>query len=302
MGNLNWCFDAAAGVMLVLFLIYGIRKGASRTFVPFIVNIVFVVLTFFMSGVIAGTLYETMISDSVELSVEEVVDNFDLQGYFNKEYKELTLIDDVSEKEAAVVLSSETDMDKKFWKLIDKTSGVGNQVNESACFTGLNNIIRVSLQNELAKKLPPCAGHFFENFNEGNEEETYKLISMIYSDRKSAANYITENCVSDVMFRFVKIVSFVIASAVLMILTGIIFSIAFRNKDQDAMGAGDSLAGAVIELFNGLMIIAVAAVLVKIVIWSGVTIENIMDEKTLNNSYVFKYLYNLDKYMPGSRM
>ena len=302
MGNLNWCFDAAAGVMLVLFLIYGIRKGASRTFVPFIVNIVFVVLAFFMSGVIAGTLYETMISDSVELSVEEVVDNFDLQGYFNKEYKELTLIDDVSEKEAAVVLSSETDMDKKFWKLIDKTSGVGNQVNESACFTGLNNIIRVSLQNELAKKLPPCAGHFFENFNEGNEEETYKLISMIYSDRKSAANYITENCVSDVMFRFVKIVSFVIASTVLMILTGIIFSIAFRNKDQDAMGAGDSLAGAVIELFNGLMIIAVAAVLVKIVIWSGVTIENIMDEKTLNNSYVFKYLYNLDKYMPGSRM
>lgn len=302
MGNLNWCFDAAAGVMLVLFLIYGIRKGASRTFVPFIVNIVFVVLAFFMSGVIAGTLYETMISDTVELSVEEVVDNFDLQGYFNKEYKELTLIDDVSEKEAAVVLSSETDMDKKFWKLIDKTSGVGNQVNEAACFTGLNNIIRVSLQNELAKKLPPCAGHFFENFNEGNEEETYKLISMIYSDRKSAANYITENCVSDVMFRFVKLMSFVIASAVLMILTGIIFSIAFRNKDQDAMGAGDSLAGAAIELFNGLMIIAVAAVLVKIVIWSGVTIENIMDEKTLNNSYVFKYLYNLDKYMPGSRM
>ncbi len=302
MGNLNWCFDAAAGVMLVLFLIYGIRKGASRTFVPFIVNIVFVVLAFFMSGVIAGTLYETMISDSVELSVEEVVDNFDLQGYFNKEYKELTLIDDVSEKEAAVVLSSETDMDKKFWKLIDKTSGVGNQVNEAACFTGLNNIIRVSLQDELAKKLPPCAGHFFENFNEGNEEETYKLISMIYSDRKSAANYITENCVSDVMFRFVKIVSFVIASAVLMILTGIIFSIAFRNKDQDAMGAGDSLAGALTELFNGLMIIAVAAVLVKVVIWSGVTIENIMDEKTLNNSYVFKYLYNLDKYMPGKRM
>ena len=69
MGNLNWCFDAAAGVMLVLFLIYGIRKGASRTFVPFIVNIVFVVLAFFMSGVIAGTLYETMVSDSVELSV-----------------------------------------------------------------------------------------------------------------------------------------------------------------------------------------------------------------------------------------
>ena len=72
MSNLNWCFDAAAGVMLILFLIYGIRKGASRTFVPFLVNIVFVVLAFFMSGVIAGTMYETMVSDSVEMAVEEV--------------------------------------------------------------------------------------------------------------------------------------------------------------------------------------------------------------------------------------
>ena len=31
-------------------------------------------------------------------------------------------------------------------------------------------------------------------------------------------------------------------------------------------------------------------------------IENIMDDKTLNSSYVFRYLYNLDKYMPGTRM
>ncbi|WP_044975002.1 hypothetical protein [Ruminococcus sp. HUN007] len=279
MSNFNWCFDAAAGVLLVLFLVHGIRKGTARTLIPFVVNLVFVVLSFFMSGIIASTLYEAMISDSVSLSVEEAVDNFDLNGYFNKEYKELTLIEEVSEDEAERVLSSQTDMDKKFWKLIDSTSGVGNQVNESACFTGLNNIIRVSLQNEIAKKLPPCSGHFFEKFNEANEEETYKLISMIYSDRKSAARYITENCVSDVMFSFVKLMSFVIASAVLMILTSIIFSIAFRNKDQDAMGAGDSAAGAVVEILNGLMVIVILAVLVKIIIWSGISIENIMDEK-----------------------
>ncbi len=302
MSNLNWIFDALGGILLILMIIHGIRKGAGRTLVPFLINLVFVVLAFFMSGTIAATIYDAMIGDTVDMTVEDTVDKFDLLGNFNKEYKELTLIDEVSEKEVALVLGADKEMDKKFWKLIDRTSGVGDQVNESACFTGLNNIIRVSLQEELAKNLPPCTGKFFENFNEANEDETYILLNMIYTDRKEAAKYISENCVSDVMFRFVKLMSFLIASAILVILTNLIFSIAFRNNDIDSTGAGDSLLGALVQIFNGVIVLVLFAVLVKIVIWSGFQIENIMDEKTLNSSYVFKYLYNIDEFMPGARM
>ena len=48
MSNLNWIFDALGGILLILMIIHGIRKGAGRTLVPFLINLVFVVLAFFM--------------------------------------------------------------------------------------------------------------------------------------------------------------------------------------------------------------------------------------------------------------
>ncbi len=302
MDNLNWCFDAAAGLLLVGFIVQGVKKGFSKIIIPFVLNLVFLVLAFFMSGVIAGTLYESTIEDSVQMSVEEAVDHFDLNGNFNRVYTELTLINELSEKEISSVLSSEKDMDKKFWKLIDRTSGVGDSINDSACFSGLNSIIRVSLQDCLAEKLPPCAGKFFEGIDESNEEETYAILSMIHSDRRAAAEYISRTYVHDVMFRFVKMLAFVISSSVLMILTGIIFSIALRNSDSDPSGAGDRIAGAAVEIVNGIMVITVLAVLVKIIVYSGIQIDGIMDDKTLSSSYAFRFLYSIDQYMPGTRM
>lgn len=302
MENLNWYFDAAIGVVMLGFIIQGIRKGFSKIIVPFVLNLVFVILAFFTSGFVADTLYENVIEDSVQTSVDEAVEKFDLTESFNRQYEELTLIGEASEKEIASVLSSEKNMDAKFWKLIDKTSGVGDTVNESACFTALNNIIKVSLQESISKSLPSCSGKYFEHLNEANEDETFLILSMMYSDRKEASKYIADTCIHDTMFKFIKLVCFVVMSAVLMILTGIIFSIAYKDRGAGAEGAGDAAAGVLIELVNGLMVIMVLAVLVKIMIYSGIQIDNIADDNTLNNSYVFKYLYNIDKFMPGSRM
>lgn len=301
MENLNWVFDAAAGLLLIFCITQGIRKGFSKIIVPFILNLVFVLLSFFMSGLLAGTIYDSLAEDAVQTAVDESVEKFDLEGSFNRQYEELTLIGEVTDREMEGVLGSEKDMDKKFWKLIDKTSGVGDSVNEAACYTGLNRIITVSLQESISENLPPCTGKYFENLNEANEDETYKILNMMYTDRKEASKYIAENCVHDVMFEFVKLMCFVVLSALLMILTNIIFSIAYRDRGAGAEGAGDAFAGVLLEILNAAMVITIFAVLVKILVYSGMQIDNIMDDETINNSYVFKYLYNIDKFMPFSR-
>lgn len=301
MGNLNWVFDAVAGLLLVGFIVQGIRKGFSKIAVPFIVNLVFVTVAFFTSGLLANVLYDSVIEDAVETAVEESVDKFDLRGAFIKEYYSITLMENASDREIENVLASEKDMDKKLWKLIDKNTGVSDSVSESDCFTALNNIVKIYLQDSISEKIPPCAGKFFEKSDESDREETFKILNMIYSDRKSAADYIADTCVHDVIFSFAKMMAFVIVSAVLLILTSVIFSVAYRDKGDSSDGTGDSAAGAAVEILNGVMIIAVTAVLVKIIIYTGLHIDGIMDDSTLNSSYVFRFLYNLDKFMPGTR-
>lgn len=296
--ELNWIFDVAAGLLLIGFVVQGVRKGFSKLIVHSAVNIFFVLLSFFVSGIVAGTFFDSFVEDAVESSVNEVVEKFDVSENLSRRYTELTLIEDVSDREISKVLEKEEDMDKYFWKLINATSGVGGIVSEEQCCDALNSIITVSLQEKISEKLPSCAGKYFENTD---REQTFRILNMMHTDKRNAAEYIVKNYIGDNMFHFVKLVSFVLTAVVLMIISNIIFSVAFRDKDMTTNGISDSVFGALLEIVNAVLVLVVFAVLIKITVYSGVEIKGIMDDEILNDSYIFRFLYNADKFMPGVR-
>ena len=139
---------------------------------------------------------------------------------------------------------------------------------------------------------------YFENTD---REQTFRILNLIYSDRKQAAEYITDNYIKEKMFHFVQMLSFVVSAVVLMIISNIVFSIVFRDKDMKSDGVADSILGTIPEIVNAVMVITIFAFLVKITVYSGVEINGIMDDNALNSSYIFRFMYNADKYMLNFR-
>lgn len=292
--EMNWCFDVIAGLIFIGFIFQGVKKGFSKLIVHSAVNWFFVAVSFFMSGMLAETLFESFFEDSVTMYVNEAVDGFDIEENFNRAYSELTFIEEVSSKEISRVFEKEDDMDKRFLKLIKATSGVGDRITEEECCDKLNSIIKVSLQESISEKLPSYSGKYFENTD---REQTFRILNLIYSDRKQAAEYITDNYIKEKMFHFVQMISFVVSAVVLMIISNIVFSIVFRDKDMKSDGVADSILGTIPEIVNAVMVITIFAFLVKITVYSGVEINGIMDDNALNSSYIFHFMYNADKYM-----
>ena len=142
------------------------------------------------------------------------------------------------------------------------------------------------------------SGKYFENTD---REQTFRILNLIYSDRKQAAEYITDNYIKEKMFHFVQMLSFVVSAVVLMIISNIVFSIVFRDKDMKSDGVADSILGTIPEIVNAVMVITIFAFLVKITVYSGVEINGIMDDNALNSSYIFRFMYNADKYMLNFR-
>ena len=66
-------------------------------------------------------------------------------------------------------------------------------------------------------------------------------------------------------------------------------------------GVADSILGTIPEIVNAVMVITIFAFLVKITVYSGVEINGIMDDNALNSSYIFRFMYNADKYMLNFR-
>ena len=296
--EMNWCFDVIAGLIFIGFIFQGVKKGFSKLIVHSAVNWFFVAVSFFMSGMLAETLFESFFEDSVTMYVNEAVDGFDIEENFNRAYSELTFIEEVSSKEISRVFEKEDDMDKRFLKLIKATSGVGDRITEEECCDKLNSIIKVSLQESISEKLPSYSGKYFENTD---REQTFRILNLIYSDRKQAAEYITDNYIKGKMFHFVQMLSFVVSAVVLMIISNIVFSIVFRDKDMKSDGVADSILGTIPEIVNAVMVITIFAFLVKITVYSGVEINGIMDDNALNSSYIFRFMYNADKYMLNFR-
>ena len=296
--EMNWCFDVIAGLIFIGFIFQGVKKGFSKLIVHSAVNWFFVAVSFFMSGMLAETLFESFLEDSVTMYVNEAVDGFDIEENFNRAYSELTFIEEVSSKEISHVFEKEDDMDKRFLKLIKATSGVGDRITEEECCDKLNSIIKVSLQESISEKLPSYSGKYFENTD---REQTFRILNLIYSDRKQAAEYITDNYIKEKMFHFVQMLSFVVSAVVLMIISNIVFSIVFRDKDMKSDGVADSILGTIPEIVNAVMVITIFAFLVKITVYSGVEINGIMDDNALNSSYIFRFMYNADKYMLNFR-
>ncbi|MCI6580967.1 MAG: hypothetical protein MSH15_03090 [Oscillospiraceae bacterium] len=296
--EMNWCFDVIAGLIFIGFIFQGVKKGFSKLIVHSAVNWFFVAVSFFMSGMLAETLFESFFEDSVTMYVNEAVDGFDIEENFNRAYSELTFIEEVSSKEISRVFEKEDDMDKRFLKLIKATSGVGDRITEEECCDKLNSIIKVSLQESISEKLPSYSGKYFENTD---REQTFRILNLIYSDRKQAAEYITDNYIKEKMFHFVQMLSFVVSAVVLMIISNIVFSIVFRDKDMKSDGVADSILGTIPEIVNAVMVITIFAFLVKITVYSGVEINGIMDDNALNSSYIFRFMYNADKYMLNFR-
>ena len=296
--EMNWCFDVIAGLIFIGFIFQGVKKGFSKLIVHSAVNWFFVAVSFFMSGMLAETLFESFFVYSVTMYVNEAVDGFDIEENFNRAYSELTFIEEVSSKEISRVFEKEDDMDKRFLKLIKATSGVGDRITEEECCDKLNSIIKVSLQESISEKLPSYSGKYFENTD---REQTFRILNLIYSDRKQAAEYITDNYIKEKMFHFVQMLSFVVSAVVLMIISNIVFSIVFRDKDMKSDGVADSILGTIPEIVNAVMVITIFAFLVKITVYSGVEINGIMDDNALNSSYIFRFMYNADKYMLNFR-
>lgn len=296
--EMNWCFDVIAGLIFIGFIFQGVKKGFSKLIVHSAVNWFFVAVSFFMSGMLAETLFESFFEDSVTMYVNEAVDGFDIEENFNRAYSELTFIEEVSSKEISRVFEKEDDMDKRFLKLIKATSGVGDRITEEECCDKLNSIIKVSLQESISEKLPSYSGKYFENTD---REQTFRILNLIYSDRKQAAEYITDNYIKEKMFHFVQMLSFIVSAVVLMIISNIVFSIVFRDKDMKSDGVADSILGTIPEIVNAVMVITIFAFLVKITVYSGVEINGIMDDNALNSSYIFRFMYNADKYMLNFR-
>lgn len=286
-------FDIFLIVLLLLFSVAGAKKGFVKPVIVFVVNMICIVAAFVFSGMTAGSVYENYFQDTVVSKTEDALSEFDVAGEVRKYYEELTIGFEMTEKQLDAVLSDEENMDKKLADIVKNETGV--TVSKEEISKGLYNIINEKLQEKLAVELPPCAGKYFENLGNKKNTDIFELINILDTDEKAAAEYIEKNFAGKIVTNFIRIVMIVLMSIILTVVVQLVLNaVIFKNEALKAAGKADMAGGFVLGLVKGLVFCAIAAVMLKMFIYSGVS-GKIINEENIQSSAVFKYFYNIDE-------
>jgi len=287
---MNYIFDAAVAVILILGIVLGAKKGAVKTLISFGVHIVCVAVAFLFSAVMSEGIYNDYVKEPVTTNIRTTLNDFNISDEIRSCYSDATVGLQLSDRELENIISDPENMDSKLADSVHYSDpGYTASEGEDALF----GILDEKLQEKLTKYMPPCGNVFFDELSE-SKSDMFRLISKLDSDKDGAAAYIEEHCVRKIMTRFIKIVSFVVFSLLFMAIAKIIMSVLSRNDVVGAAGKADAVLGAVIGLLAAVVISAAVAMLCKMIILAGGSVS-FFNEETISNSLIFRYLYNIDK-------
>lgn len=287
---MNYIFDAAVVVILILGIVLGAKKGAVKTLISFGVHIACVAVAFLFSWAMSESIYTDYVKEPVKTNITSTLNEFNVSEEIRSFYSDATAGMELSDSELESIISDPENMDRK---LADSVKNSNSDYTVTEGEDALFSLLDEKLQGKLTKYMPPCGNVFFDEIS-GSKKEMYSLISRLDSDKEGAANYIEEHCIRKIMIRFIKIVSFVVFSLLFMAIAKIVMSVISKNDVVSAAGTADAVLGAVIGLLVAAVISAAVAMLCKMIILAGGSVS-FFNEETISNSMVFRYLYNIDK-------
>lgn len=287
-------WDILLVVLVLLFSIYGAKKGFIKPAIVFLINVVCIIGAFVFANMTASSVYETYFKDSVVIKIEDVLMEFDISAQVQEYYKEVTVGNEMTDKQLKSVLSDKESMDRKLLNVIKSQTSV-TTLSEEEISKGLYDIINKTLQEKLSVELPPCAGKYFESLGQKQDTDIFKLINLIDTDKKEAAKYIESNFAGKMITNFIKIVMIFLISLILTVVIGLVMNaVLFKNEALKAIGKADMAGGFALGLVKGVVFCAILAVMIKMFIYSGVS-GKIINEENIQSSKVFRYFYNIDE-------
>ncbi|MDO5560022.1 MAG: hypothetical protein Q4F95_10550 [Oscillospiraceae bacterium] len=286
--------DGAAAVILILFVVSGYRKGISKIFSKVLCYVISAVLSLLVSNMMADYLYEVYVQDSVVLNLSNTIESFNIRNEIQNCYKELSLGNDISDKDIEVIMSSDKDdIDIKMTQIIKDRTGVSCDKEE--VYKRMSEIVNVSFQNKIGKVIPSCAGKYFNDSASKNKTEIFDVMRSLYSypDSHTAAKFIEQTYIRNLMIKFMKIVIFSVCFVALMVIIQIIIKIMPKSDAIVNLNTTNRVIGGGAGLFIGIVFLLFAATFLKLLIYSGVSGENLNDE-VINQTKFFTYFYNFD--------
>lgn len=293
-----WFFDAVAVVILLVTVFLSGKRGFSKSIVTCIGCIVAVALSFPLCRQTGEIFYDSSISESNVKAIDKALEKNSVPDKMKTYIEGLGYSIKIDESIFEDILTNEEkDVYDALYTYVNNING--RNVDEKSVFEDkITEGFAATIGSIVGQELTAYEAEYAENFiqtAEGRALLEENMSKICNPNTSAAAEYIEENFVAAGSKEFVKIMSFVILVFVIMIVVKLCEKLIHGEEKPERINneLASHILGGVLGVFEGLMLVFVAAAAVRVCIILGSDKMMMFNSETIDKTIVFKYVYNL---------
>lgn len=283
-------FDVSAILIVLIFLIINAKRGFAKTFISVIGYILAIILAGVISDTSAEPIYDSVLKAQNIKNIEEVLSDCDVSSAIRSDIKKQTYGINISDDKLKNIISSS----ENIYKAINDDGGSGILSQND-----IDTLIADSIDNELGEPLrtmfPSTTVDYMINYMKSNTDRLYRTASILLQGDKSTAEYIEENFIRPVLIYILKMAIFFIVFFIVMFIVKLVSkTLENNNSSINIIGTTDRILGAILGLVEGCILLIIISVVLKLIIFSNVNTSEVLNDSIIQNTKIFKYIYNID--------
>lgn len=296
MSSLAWFYDVFAIGLVLAMLYIGAKKGFVKTVLILVSYIVALVGGYLIADPMSVAIYDKFVADKAYELVDENYEKIDVNSLIKNQIQAQGYDIEIDDEALDETLTKGGDL---YENLSDFLAQCG--VEESA-----QNVKEEILSEIDAKKIMQTFGDsvpsevisIVNNVADTSKENVTEIVTVLANgDKQEGVEVIMDKLVDPVVKGVIKLVIWIIAFFILMIIATILVNIISGTiKFVPLVGSLNTVLGAILGALEGILILVVICVVIKlaIVLTSGDVM--FINEETINETKLFKLIYNL-KYL-----
>lgn len=283
--------DAAVILIISLTSIAGFHKGFIKYIISLLGTVAAIIIAFAAADFLTDPVYEKYVKEPLTSAVETAADSIDVVSLARKGLNSAGIGDKVS--------------DAEIQKLIDKGGSLADNIE--------NLIVKKGDAVETAKKAKEKFSSYMndgitDKLNEITKDERFSVITkrinisgeqlgksaqlLAEGNKKQACEYMTESIFAPAVKSVLKVLIFMVAFIIASILVRIILYLSGIFNKFPGLNAANRFGGLALGFVKGCLYIALIAFLMCIVVNSTSDSMEVINAKTADQTYLFKYFFD----------
>lgn len=288
-----WFYDVIAVAVVLVCAFITIKKGFMKAIISIVGYILSVVIAVSISNAVTGNVYSKIVRESNIKKLNNALSSVDILGEVANHINTLGYNIFVDASEIEKIVKSGKDIDTGIYKYANNINN--KKVDEEGIFINkLHEGYAVITSRVISRELNEFAAESAAEYVRGDPESFHELMKLLDDPENKApvSRYIADNYIAQPYMTMIKMIVMFIFLLIAILITILVSRSAGKHDVMEPGIVRHTLCG-VIGIFKGAIIIFAIAVMVRLYVLLGSNKMLFFNNEAIENSYIFKYIYDI---------